>query len=95
MNLNEKILNGYTIETINSETGEVEWYNLKNGRKFTRKYVISVLEVICGWSMGSFLLFRENGNLVDIMDENHSTLATVGKSMADSFRKVPYVRFIN
>lgn len=95
MNLNEKILNGYTIETTNSETGEVEWYSLKNGRKFTRKHVISVLEDICGWSLGGFLLFRENGNLVDIMDENHSTLATVGKSVADSFRKVPYAKFIN
>lgn len=95
MNLYEKILNGYSIETINSETGEVEWYSLKNGRKFTRKHVISVLEEICGWPFGKFLLFHDNGNLVDIMDENHNTLATVGKSVADSFRKVPYVRFIN
>ena len=95
MNLNEKILNGYTIEIINSETGEVQWFELKSGRKFTRKYVTAILEEYCGWSLGGFLLLREKGNLVDIMDENHSTLATVGKSVADSFRKVPYVRFIN
>lgn len=95
MTLNEEILNGYTIETINPETGEVQWFELKNGRKFTRKHVKSVLEDICGWSQGKTLLFRENGNLVDIMNENHDTLATVGKSVADSFRKVPYAKFIN
>ena len=90
MTLDEAILNGYTIETINSETGEVQWFELKNGRKFTRNSVLVVLEGICGWSRRGFLLFRENGNLVDIMDENHNTLATVGRSVSDSFRKVPY-----
>ena len=95
MNLNEKILNGYTIEIINSETGEVQCFELKSGRKFTRKYVLAILKEYCGWYLDGFLLFRDNGNLVDIMDENHSTLATVGKSVADSVRKVPYAKFIN
>ncbi len=95
MTLNEEILNGYTIEITNSETGEVQWFELKSGRKFTRKYVTAILEEYCGWSLGGFLLLRENGNLVDIMDENHSTLATVGKPVADSFRKIPYAKFIN
>ncbi len=95
MTLNEGILNGYTIEITNSETGEVQWFELENGRKFTRKYVTAILKEYCGWSLGGFLLFRENGDLVDIMDENHYTLATVGKSVADSFRKIPYAKFIN
>ena len=95
MTVDEKILNGYAIETVNQETAEVEWWCLKSGRKFTRKYVTAILEEYCGWSLGGFLLLRENGNLVDIMDENHSTLATVGKPVADSFRKVPYAKFIN
>ena len=95
MTLNEEILNGYTIETVNQETGEVEWWSLRSGRKFTRNYVMATLKEISKWSQGGFLLFHENGNLVDIMDENHSTLATVGKSVADSFRKVPYAKFIN
>ena len=95
MTLNEGILNGYIIEITNSETGEVQWFELKNGRKITRKYVTAILEEYCGWSLGGFLLFRENGDLVDIMDENHYTLATVGKSVADSFRRIPYAKFIN
>ena len=95
MTFDEKMLKGYVIETVNQETGEVEWWSLKSGRKFTRNSVITTLKEISCWSLGGFLLFRENGNLVDIMDENHSTLATVGKSVADSFRKVPYAKFIN
>ena len=95
MNLYEVIFNGYAVIAINSETGEAQWFELKSGRKITRKYVTTILKEYCGWSLGGFLLFRENGKLVDIMDENHSTLATVGKSVADSFRKVPYAKFIN
>lgn len=95
MTVDEKILNGYAIETVNQETGEVEWWCLKSGRKFTRNSVITTLKEICDWSHVHFLLFRENGDLVDIMDENHYTLATVGKSVADSFRRIPYAKFIN
>lgn len=53
MTLNEEILNGYTIEITNSETGEVQWFELKSGRKFTRKYVTAILEEYCGWSLAA------------------------------------------
>ena len=95
MTIDESIIKGLTIEAINYETGEVQWYELKNGKKFTRMAVLIVLEEICGWSVGDILLFREKGNLVDIMDENHSPLATISKKLAESFRKVHYVKFID
>ncbi len=94
MNIDERILNGFTVETINPETGEVQWWDLKNGEKFTRKDLIGTLEAICGWSLGERLLFRVKGNLVEIMDENHSLLATTGKKLAETFRNVPYAKFI-
>lgn len=94
MTIDESIIAGFTIETINPETGEVQWWGLKYGKKYTRNTLISALESICGWSLGGFLFFHETRNLVEVRDENHSLLATIGKNLAETFRNAPYAKFL-
>ena len=94
MDLNESINAGLTVVTINQETGEVQFWEFENGRKFTRRDVTYLLETVCGWYVGK-LLFKEEEDHVEILNENHSHLADIGKKLADSFRKARYVKYIS
>lgn len=92
--IDKEIIAGFIIETVD-ETGEVHWWKTKNGKKLTRKNVTGFLTKKRVWSFGNYLFFHEYGDLVDIRDENYCLLATIGKELADSFRKEPYVKYIN
>ena len=89
-----QITKGYAIGIVDPETGEVGWLSREGGKKFNQTALIDVLTNILGWTYGDSLLLRKEGDFFDVMDENHSPLATVGKKLAASFRNMPYAKFV-
>lgn len=94
MDLYDKIRKSLAIEIVNPKTGYVEWVFQKEDKKFTHTRLITVLTKHLGWTYGDSLLLRKVGDLFEVLDEDHCPLATIGKKLADSFRKVPYAKFI-
>lgn len=94
MTYEEKILNGFIIETISPETGEVEWWELNNGKKFSHKSVFDVLQNL-GWNYGTFLFFKEEGDLTKVYSDNlNLEIAIISTSLAKSCRKFKFVYLI-
>ena len=94
MNLDEKMIKGFAIETTNPETGEVEWWSLKNGKKFTCKTVMVILQEL-GWNMGELLFLEEEGKLTKIYtDSLDCEIAVISTNLAKSFHYLPYASFI-
>ena len=94
MDMLHLITKGYAIEIMNPETGRVEWLIDEDGKKFTYTKLITVLTVHFGWSYGDSLLLRKNGDLFELMDENHSPFAIIGKKLAGSLRNMPNAKFV-
>ena len=93
MTFDEKILNGYIIETVNPENGEVEWWGTPNGKKQSFLNVLGVLTNL-GWNYGDLLYFHVNGGLTDIyLSIPNCPIATISTKLADSFRKESYAVF--
>ena len=93
MTLNEEIINGYTIETVNPEDGEVKLWGMPHGEKLT---FINVLQVLTnfGWEYGDNLFIHVNGSLADIhLTLTDCPLATISANLADSFREEDYAVF--
>lgn len=90
----KKMVNGFIIETTNPETGEVQWWDLKNGKKFTHKYVFAILQNL-GWNYGTFLFLKEEGDLTNVYTDNlNCEVAVISTSLAKTIRKYKFVYFI-
>ncbi len=93
MTIDEKILKGFAIETVNPETGEVNWWSMPNGKKLSHMNVLRILTDL-GWEYGNLLFFHVNGSLADIyLSVPSCSLATISAKLADSFRKESYAVF--
>ena len=93
MTIDEKILKGFAIETVNPETGEVNWWSMPNGEKFSSLNVLQVLTDL-GWNYGDDLFFHVNGSLADIyLSVPNCPLATISAKLAESLRKESYTVF--
>ena len=93
MTIDEKILKGFAIETVNPETGEVNWWSMSNGEKLSPMNVLRILTNL-GWEYGNLLFFRVNGSLADIyLSVPNCPLATISAKLADCFRKESYAVF--
>ncbi len=94
MDLYDTIRKSIAIAIVNPDTGRAEFVFPDEGMKFTHTRLITVLTKHLGWTYGDTLLLRKEGDLFEVMDEDRSPLATIGKKLAASFRKVPYAKFI-
>ena len=93
MTIDEEILKGFTIETVNPDTGEVQWWNMPNGKKLSYLNVLQVLTKF-GWEYDDLLFFHVNGSLAHIyLSIPSCPLATISAKLADSFRKESYAVF--
>jgi len=93
MTIDEEILKGFTIQTVNPETGVVDWWSMPDGEKFSSLNVLQVLTDL-GWEYGNLLFFHVNGSLADIyLSVPSCPLATISAKLADSFRKESYAVF--
>lgn len=94
MTIYNKIIKGFAIETINPETGEVEWWEYNKGKKISRESLLAFLPRL-GWSYGDSLFLKEEGDLTRIYTDNlNYAIAVISTSLAKSLRREPYVFFI-
>lgn len=93
MTIDEEILNGYTIETVNPENGVVEWWGMPDSEKLSSLNVLQILTNL-GWNYGDLLFFHVNGALADIyLFVPSCPIATISANLADSFRKESFAVF--
>jgi hypothetical protein len=94
MTFEEKILNGFIIETVNPETGEVQCWELKNGKKITHKHMIAALEML-GWNYGSPIFLKEEGALTKVYAVSRAwASAIICTDLAETFRLDKFAKFI-
>ena len=94
MDLIYQITKCYVIEIINPKTGDVDHVYREGGKKFNQTALINVLTKQLGWTYGDSLLFHRNGDIFVVTDEANYILATIGKKLGESFRNMPYAKFV-
>ncbi len=94
MNSFYQLTKGYVIEIINPKTGDLYCLNREGGKKFNQTALINVLTKRLGWTYGDTLLLHRNGDLFVVTDDAHYFLATIGKKLGESFRNMPYAKFV-
>ena len=94
MDLIYQLTKGYIIEIVNPKTGNVDYLNREGGKKFNQTSLINVLTKHLGWTYGDSLLLHRDGDLFVVTDDAHYVLAIIGKKLGESFRNMPFAKFV-